>query len=243
MFASFLKNNYFSLELEFVAMKFIKIACIFLLFFSYSFVYAQGVNQYAKIETPLGTMIFKLATETPRHTANFIRLAKKGYYNTYDFNRVIKGFVIQGGETDSAYAAMEKTGQILERISPEFSSTLFHQKGALAAGRDDNKQKSSFSGQFYVVDGKTYTDTQLDVLEKRSNLKFSENARKMYKEVGGTPNLDQNYTVFGQLVKGWEVLDLIAGQQKNKNDRPLNKVNLKISLLSRKETKALITAY
>ncbi len=226
-------------------MKLLKIA--FLLFFTFSLANAQpkkpsGNDQYVKITTNIGSMVFKLSTETPKHTANFIRLVKKGYFNTYDFNRVIKGFVIQGGETDSAYAAMEKAGQVFERILPEFSANLFHQKGALAAGRDDNKQKSSFLGQFYVVDGKKYTDAQLDALEKRNGKEFSADARKIYKEIGGTPSLDQNYTVFGQLVSGWEVLDLIAGQQKDKSDRPLTKVRLKVSVLSKKEVSALVNS-
>ncbi len=228
-------------------MKFLKIVCTLIIFSFYTTIQAQvkkssGTDQWVKIETNLGVMIFKLSAETPMHTANFIKLAKKGYYNTFDFNRVIKGFVIQGGETDSAYAAMEKADQVIERILPEFSTGLFHQKGALAAGRDDNKEKSSFLGQFYVVDGKKYTDVQLDAFEKRSGNAFSAAARKMYKEVGGTPSLDQNYTVFGQLVSGWEVLDLIAGQQKNKNDRPFTTVKLKVSTLSKKEVSKLINS-
>lgn len=208
---------------------------------------AQKPNQkanakFVKIETNLGTMVFKLSSETPKHTANFIRLTKKGYYDSYDFNRVIKGFVIQGGETDSAYAAMEKAGQVLKRIEPELNTSLFHQKGALAAGRDGNKEKTSFEGQFYVVDGKKYTDAQLDDFEKRvgQGFRFSAEARKVYKEVGGTPSLDQNYTVFGQLVKGFEILDQIASTAKNKTDRPLVKVKIKVSVLSKKEIKALL---
>lgn len=197
--------------------------------------------QFVKIETNLGTMVFKLSTETPRHTANFIKLAKKGYYNNYDFNRVIKGFVIQGGETDSAYTAMGKAGQAFGRIEPELNTSLFHQKGALAAGRDNNKEKTSFEGQFYVVDGKKYTDAQLDDFEKRvgKGFHFSADARKIYKEIGGTPSLDQNYTVFGQLVKGFETLEQIASTAKNKTDKPLVKVTIKVSVLSKKQIKAL----
>ncbi|MGF1925298.1 MAG: peptidylprolyl isomerase, partial [Bacteroidia bacterium] len=129
-------------------MKFSKLAFAFLIVLTFN-LRAQTSSdgyRYAKIETNLGVMIFKLASATPKHTTNFIGLAKNGYFDGYDFNRVIKGFVIQGGETDSAYAAMEKEGQVLDRILPEFSPTLFHQKGALAAGRDDNKEKSSFLG-------------------------------------------------------------------------------------------------
>ncbi len=194
-------------------------------------------DRHVKITTNLGEMVFKLHKETPKHHANFVRLVKKRYFDAYDFNRIIKGFVVQGGETDSAYAAMEKAGQVLERLPAELNPKLFHQKGALAAGRDDNKEKASFLGQIYVVDGKKYTDQQLDAFEKRigKDFHFSAEARGIYKEIGGTPSLDQNYTIFGQLVKGWEVLDRIAGQSKDKSDRPLIKIKIKVSMLSKKE--------
>lgn len=225
-------------------MKTFSLLLSFCTFFFLTTVFAQNADEdvaaYAKIETNLGVMVFSLSNKTPKHTSNFIKLAKAGYFNTYEFNRVIKGFVIQGGETDSAYAAMEKEGKVLERINPEFNDGLFHQKGALAAGRDDNKEKTSFTGQIYVVDGRKYNDTQLDAIEKRlgSSFKFSDGVRKAYKEIGGTPSLDQNYTVFGQLVKGWDVLERIAGQPKSKSDKPLSKVTMKVKILSKKQAKS-----
>lgn len=203
---------------------------------------AQKGNTYVKIETNLGAMIFSLAKETPKHNQHFIRLAKKGYFNNYTFNRVIKGFVIQGGETDSAYAEiLKKDSSAVKYLAPEFNSNLIHQKGALAAGRDDNKEKKSFPGQFYVVDGKKYTDIKLDAVEKRlgKGFKFNEQARKIYKEIGGVPHLDQNYTIFGQLIKGWDVLDQIASTAKNKADQPLVAIPLKISVLNKKEVTQL----
>ena len=225
--------------------KIIGIQLVFLLLTAF-IAAAQGSNkkvkeQFVKIETNLGIMVFRLSPETPKHSANFVKLAKSGYYDSYDFNRVIKGFVIQGGETDSAYTAMGKAGEVIKRINPEFHASLFHQKGALAAGRDNNKEKTSFGGQFYVVDGKTYTDAQLDAFEKRvgNDFRFSAEARKIYKEIGGTPSLDQNYTVFGQLVKGFEALDRIASTTKNKADKPLTKVTIKVTVLSKKEIKEL----
>lgn len=210
------------------------LACLLLLFIVTT--NAQKIS-YVKIETNLGAMIFRLASETPKHKQNFIRLAKKGYFNTYTFNRVIKGFVIQGGETDSAYAEILKNdSSAVKYLAPEFNANLIHQKGALAAGRDDNKEKKSFPGQFYVVDGKKYTDIQLDAVEKRlgKGFMFSEQARKIYKEIGGVPHLDQNYTIFGQLIIGWEVLDQIASATKNKADQPLVAIPLKISVLNKK---------
>jgi cyclophilin family peptidyl-prolyl cis-trans isomerase len=216
------------------------LGCLLLLFIGTT--NAQKGNTYVKIETNLGAMIFGLAKETPKHNQHFIRLAKKGYFNNYTFNRVIKGFVIQGGETDSAYAEiLKKDSSAVKYLAPEFNSNLIHQKGALAAGRDDNKEKKSFPGQFYVVDGKKYTDIQLDAVEKRlgKGFKFSEQARKIYKEIGGAPHLDQNYTIFGQLIKGWEVLDQIASTAKNKADQPLVAIPLKISVLNKKEVTQL----
>lgn len=226
-------------------MRYFKIIFILLLVTKFSFVNAQRTakDQFVQIKTNVGTMIFQLSAEAPKHVANFIKLTKKGYFNTYDFNRVLKGFVAQGGETDSAYAAMEKNGLVLERIPAEFSPQLFHQRGALAAGRDDNTAKASFLGQIYIVDGRKYTDTQLDALEKRmgNGFKFTAEQRKTYKEVGGTPNLDQNYTVFGQLLKGWEVFDHLMNQKANKAGKPEVRIAITVALLSKNEAKSLLT--
>ena len=230
-------------------MNYLKTILIFIFCLGFCVAQAQthpinSKNSYVKITTNLGEMVFELSEKTPMHTANFIQLAKKGYFNTYDFNRVIKGFVVQGGETDSAYAAMEKRGIKLERIAPEFSGGLFHQRGALAAGRDDNPTEASFLGQFYIVDGKKYTDLQLNQFEKRigNNFHFSDAARKNYIEVGGTPSLDQHYTVFGQLVSGWEVLDRITNVGKDKSDRPFVQITMKIEVLSKKAVRQLFSA-
>lgn len=219
-----------------------KISCSLLLIFCVFMLNAQNKNTFVKVETNLGVMVFKLAQETPKHSKNFIKLAKKGYFDKYTFNRVIKGFVIQGGETDSAYAEMlKKDPSAVKYIAPEFAANLYHQQGALAAGRDDNKAKNSFEGQFYIVDGKKYSDIQLDAVEKRigNGFKFTEQARNSYKEIGGVPHLDQNYTVFGQLVKGREVLAQIASVDKNKADQPLITIPLKVSVLNRKEISKL----
>jgi len=226
-------------------MRYFKIVFTLLLIIKLSFANAQRTSkdQFVQIKTNVGTMIFQLSAEAPKHVANFIKLANKGYFNTYDFNRVLKGFVAQGGETDSAYAAMEKNGEVLDRIPAEFNAKLFHQKGALAAGRDDNPAKSSFLGQIYIVDGRKYSDTQLDALEKRmgSGFKFTAEQRKTYKEVGGTPNLDQNYTVFGQLVKGMDVFDTLMSQKANKAGKPEVRIAITVALLSKREAKSLLT--
>ena len=229
--------------------KFFKTQMILLSFILLTFsANAQTISKtdtYVKIETNKGNLFFQLFDETPIHKKSFVKLAKQRFFNAYDFNRVIKGFVIQGGETDSAYAVMNKDPKkLVSYLLPEFKTNLFHQRGALAAGRDDNKEKKSFTGQFYVVDGKKYSDVQLDAIEKRIGIdfKFADSARKIYKEIGGTPHLDQNYTVFGHLVKGWDVLDKIASAHKDKADKPLSRISIKVSILNKLEIKKLLSS-
>jgi len=157
---------------------------------------------------------------------------------------VIKGFMIQGGDPDSKNA---KPGQMLGggslsyTIPAEFDPDLFHKKGALAAARDNNPQKSSNASQFYIVQGKTYTDEELNNIEKYrlNGYKIPEAERKVYKTVGGTPFLDQNYTVFGEVVRGIEMVDNIAAVSTDANDRPLTDVAMHISLLKKRDAKKL----
>jgi peptidyl-prolyl cis-trans isomerase B (cyclophilin B) len=111
--------------------------------------------------------------------------------------------------------------------------TYYHKKGALAAARDNNPDKASSACQFYIVVGKTFTDAELDMFEKRSNVKYSEQARTDYKTLGGTPHLDGGYTVYGQVVKGQDVVDAIANRPRNSSDRP----NENVRILSMKVVK------
>jgi cyclophilin family peptidyl-prolyl cis-trans isomerase len=201
---------------------------------------AQLKNQFVKIETAQGSCIIKLYNETPVHRDNFIRLVKSRYFDATTFNRILKGFVIQGGDPDSLYDKSKTLKPEQKWIKPEFSSALFHKRGALAMGRDDNKAKESFTTQIYIVDGKTYTDAQLDAIEKKNNVHFSEAQREVYRTQGGTPMLDQNYTVFGEIVKGMDLIDKITAVKVNKDGNPDKEVWMKITLLTPKEvTKAL----
>lgn len=201
-------------------------------------------NYYVRIKTDKGESIVRLYNETPKHRDNFIKLTKEGFFNKTLFHRVIKGFMIQGGDPDSKNA---KPGQMLGggslsyTIPAEFDPDLFHKKGALAAARDNNPQKASNASQFYIVQGKTYTDEELDNIEKYrlNGYKIPDAERKVYKTVGGTPSLDQNYTVFGEVVRGIEMVDSIAAVQTDGNDRPLTDVAMHISLLKKKEAKKL----
>lgn len=205
---------------------------------------AKPKMYYVRIKSAYGESIVRLYNETPKHRDNFVKLTKSGFYNGTLFHRVIKDFMIQGGDPDSKKA---KPGQMLGNgslgytIPAEFNDQLFHKKGALAAARDENPQKASSSTQFYLVQGRTFTDAELNRIEqmKISGKKIPQAQRTVYKTIGGTPHLDQNYTVFGEVVKGIEQVDKIAGLKTNEVSRPLEDVAIKISLLKKREIKKL----
>lgn len=185
-----------------------------------------------------------LYNETPKHRDNFLKLAKQGTFNNTMFHRVIKGFMIQGGDPDSKTA---KPGQMLGegdlgyRVDAEFRDSLFHKKGALAAARDDNPSKSSSASQFYLVQGKVFTDEELDRLEQTrlQGRKIPASQRQVYKTIGGTPHLDQNYTVYGEIVKGIEMVDKIADVTTDANNRPLDDVRMQVSILKKSQARKL----
>ena len=197
-----------------------------------------------KLTTTMGVMVLRLSDSTPLHRDNFIRLVKSGYYDSTLFHRGIKNFMIQGGDPDSKNA---KSGQPLgmggpsQRIPAEFRASLFHKKGVLAAARDNNPEKASSGSQFYIVQGKVFSDAGLDSLEtyRLQGRKIPADQRETYKTVGGTPHLDQNYTVFGQLIRGFEVLDAIAGTPTSRGpdrDRPITDCRiLKAELIKRRK--------
>lgn len=196
---------------------------------------AQQKNQYVKLETPQGWCIIKLFNQTPVHRDNFIKLVKTGYFNKTTFNRILKGFVIQGGDQDSLY----EKGRILNPqqkwIAPEFVPELYHKRGMVAMGRDDNPEESSFSTQFYMVDGRQWTDSNLDAIEKKYNLHFTAEQRETYRTTGGVPHLDQNYTVFGEIVKGIDLIDKITAVQVDRAGNPDTPVWMKLTLLTQKQ--------
>jgi len=195
----------------------------------------------AEIATNYGNIVIKLYDSTPLHRNNFIKLVKEGFYDSLLFHRVIDSFMIQGGDPESKNAPDsvqlgegEAPG---DRIPAEFNKAYFHKKGALAAARDDNPAKASSNCQFYIVQGKTYNDTVLNIMEcqLRNNnpgFYFTDAQRKAYNTVGGTPFLDQNYTVFGEVVKGLDVVDKIAALPRDANDRPLQNVRMHIRMLN-----------
>ncbi len=181
------------------------------------------------IKTSKGNIRIALYNETPQHRDNFIKLVKENYYDNVLFHRIIKNFMIQTGDPDSKTA---KPGQRLGsggpgyRIPAEFVPTVYHRRGAVAAARDNNPAKSSSASQFYIVDGQVYDNTYLDMVEQRTGKRFNAEQREIYTTVGGAPFLDGDYTVFGQVLSGMEVVDKIAAQPKDANDRPVEDIRI-----------------
>ena len=187
-----------------------------------------------EISTDFGTMKFKLYTETPLHRANFLKLAGEGFYDSLLFHRVIKDFMIQGGDPQSKNAApgqMLGSGDVGYKVPAELIDTLYHKKGVLAAARDGNPQKASSGCQFYIVQGKKLTEQEIGMAEQRMGFKMSDAQKQAYTTVGGTPWLDKNYTVFGEIVEGMDVIDKIAAVETLPGDRPKQDVRMKVKLV------------
>ena len=185
------------------------------------------------LETSMGNIWIRLSDSTPLHRDNFIKLVKTNYFPGILFHRVIQNFMIQSGDPDSRSAAPGVplgNGGPDYLIPAEFRPTLFHKKGVIAAARDNHPQKASSASQFYLTQGKVFTEAGLDSVETyRLKRKIPADQRKVYTTLGGVPHLDQNYTVFGEIVKGLEVVDKIAAVPTSKGpdkDRPLQDVKI-----------------
>jgi cyclophilin family peptidyl-prolyl cis-trans isomerase len=220
--------------------KYLGLILVFLL----SSAWAKPKHDFVKIKTDKGECIIMLYNQTPKHHDNFLKLAKEGFYNGTLFHRVILEFMIQGGDPKSKTAVADQSlgsGDLGYRVDAEFRDSLFHKKGALAAARDNNPEKASSSSQFYIVQGKKWTDATLDdIQQKRMNgVILPEAHRKVYKELGGSPHLDQNYTVFGEVVRGIEMVDEIAAVEKGTSDRPKEDIKMEVSVLKRGEARKI----
>ncbi|HEY0244827.1 MAG TPA: peptidylprolyl isomerase [Mucilaginibacter sp.] len=221
-----------------------KLFTLIVLFISIATTFGKPKNQYVRIKTVYGTCIIRLYNETPKHRDNFIKLTKQGFYNGTLFHRVIQNFMIQGGDPDSKNAkpGVELgNGDLKYTIPAEFRDSLFHKRGVLAAARDNNPAKASSATQFYIVEGKRLTDEDLDKLiaGRLKGRKIPESERAYYKSVGGTPQLDQSYTVYGEVVFGLDMVDRIADVKKDKKDRPLQDVPMTVELLKPRECRRL----
>ncbi len=182
-----------------------------------------------EMKTDKGTMVLKLYDDVPQHKDNFVKLVDEGFYDGLLFHRVIEGFMIQGGDPDSKDAPAGQqlgSGDLGYKVPAEFKDNHIHKKGALAAARDNNPEKASSACQFYIVQGKTYTEDMLQDMMRKSGAKYTPEQREVYSTIGGTPFLDQNYTVFGEVVEGLEVVDNIAAVATLQGDRPEEDVHI-----------------
>jgi peptidyl-prolyl cis-trans isomerase B (cyclophilin B) len=165
------------------------------------------------------------------HRDNFLNLVRTGFYDSLLFHRVIPQFMIQGGDPNSKNAkpeAMLGNGEApnIPMVNAEFNTDLIHKKGALCAARTENPEKKSSNCQFYIVQGRKTDSTQLN-----PNGKYSSQQKEIYARIGGTPFLDQNYTVFGEVYFGLDVIDKIAATKTANGDRPLEDVRMKMKII------------
>ncbi|HMO62260.1 MAG TPA: peptidylprolyl isomerase [Ferruginibacter sp.] len=195
---------------------------------------AKPEGMRVKIKTDMGDIIVRLYDKTPLHRDNFIKLVKDHFYDSLLFHRVINAFMIQGGDPNSKQApagAFLGGGDVGYTIPAEFDSTLYHKRGALCAARDNNPAKASSGCQFYIVQGRPYNDGELDMISQRNNIFFSSAKRMTYKMNGGTPFLDMNYTVFGEVESGMDTVDKIAQAAKDGNNRPASDIRMYMELI------------
>jgi peptidyl-prolyl cis-trans isomerase B (cyclophilin B) len=189
-----------------------------------------------KITTDSGVIVVLLSDSTPLHRDNFVKLVKTGFYDSLLFHRVIPQFMIQGGDPTSKTAQpgamLGGGGSDMTRIPAEFKSSLYHKKGTLAAARDNNPEKASSASQFYIVEGKLYTDEQLNSIEEQKGFKYSPAQREMYKTVGGTPQLDQGYTVFGEVESGLDVIEKISHVPRDQANRPKADLRMRMEIIN-----------
>ncbi len=182
-----------------------------------------------EMKTDKGTMILKLYDDVPQHKDNFVKLVEEGFYDGLLFHRVIQGFMIQGGDPESKGAKPTKvlgSGDLGYKVPAEFKDNHIHKKGALAAARDNNPEKASSACQFYIVQGKTYPEDMLQDMMRKSGVDYTPEQREIYSTLGGTPFLDQNYTVFGEVIQGLDVIDSVAAVATLQGDRPEKDVHI-----------------
>jgi cyclophilin family peptidyl-prolyl cis-trans isomerase len=198
---------------------------------------SSSAEHLIRIETTLGDMVILLYDQTPAHRDNMLKLIDEGFYQGLLFHRVIKDFMIQGGDPHSAGAERGQrlgTGGPGYTIPAEFREGLIHKKGAMAAARlgdQENPEKASSGSQFYIVQGRLFTIDMLKTLEQRRSYPFTPEAIEAYTTIGGTPHLDGAYTVFGEVVEGIDILDSIASKPTDAYNRPLEDVVFSISLV------------
>lgn len=220
-----------------------------ILFINFLFFINQSLNAQSKkdylltIGTSWGEMHAVLYDKTPKHKANFLKLVDDKFYDGLLFHRIIDGFMIQGGDPNSRQAkpnGILGNGDVGYKVDAEILPDLFHRKGVLAAARDNNPTKASSGCQYYIVQGKIWNDSTLQQQMARSPQRvFTDAQKQVYKTIGGTPHLDGNYTVFGQVIDNLWIIDSVATQKRDKQNRPL--VDLPMTISCKKMRKKKIT--
>jgi len=184
------------------------------------------------LKTTFGDIIIALYDDTPEHKANFEKLVRNHFYDGLLFHRIIKGFMIQGGDPNSKTAKAGQhlgNGDVGYTIPAEFVPARYHKRGAVAAAREGdqvNPQKASSGCQFYIVDGTVYDNDKMSMIAQRTGKTFTPEQIQAYTTVGGAPWLDGDYTVFGEVIEGMDVVDKIASQQKDGSDRPVEDIKI-----------------
>jgi len=205
----------------------------FIAFFSFVLFLASCKNENEfTISTEYGDMKVSLLESTPKHKENFKKLVSENFYDDLLFHRVIKGFMIQGGDPDSRGASMQSplgSGGPGYTLPAEIGTPHF--KGMLSAARKggaSNPQMESSGSQFFIVQGGPVSDEELSAIERNKGIKYTPAQREKYLKVGGSPMLDAEYTVFGEVIAGIEVIDEIADVQTDPRDRPMKDVKMTI---------------
>lgn len=178
------------------------------------------------IETSYGNIRLKLYSETPLHRANFIKLIKEDYYEDAKFYRIVYEFMIQGGDLNK---------KLNYRIPSEFSPKYIHKKGALSMARVDenNPEKESSAAEFFIIHGHRYTTEDVDFEARNLGLDLTPDQKEIYATQGGYMTLDRQYTVFGEVTEGLDVVDKIALAKVFNEDTPIQKIPFKISVVSK----------
>lgn len=208
-----------------------------------------------RLETNIGTIRIALSDETPFHRDNFLILARKGFYDGTLFHRVIKDFMIQGGDPESKDAPRDKelgNGDPGYRLAPEFCLPyMYHRRGAVAMARegdDTNPERASSGSQFYIVWGQTFKDKELQKIIKsvkeatEGEADFTVEMEHDYRTIGGTPHLDGQYTVFGEVIEGLDIVDSIQRVKTDLSDRPFEDIIIRHAVVEQKSKKAMSTA-
>ncbi|MCW3122138.1 MAG: peptidylprolyl isomerase [Flavipsychrobacter sp.] len=202
---------------------------------------ANAQKYKVTIETDMGIIKGILYNNTPQNTANMVKVAKEHGYDSTLFHRIIPEFMIQGGDPDSKNA---KPGQMLGggglkyTVPAEINDADYHKRGAFGVARDNNPSKAGSAMQFYIVVGKKFTDAELDGIGSRSGHKYTAEQREVLRTQGGAPHLDGNYTVFGEVTQGMDIVDKIVASPRDRSDRPNTDIRI-LKLRVKKKKKFL----